>query len=46
MLVLSFCKTFFFLLYMMKEGMENQEIDEEFYHGNYKATKKNDSSLQ
>jgi len=46
MLVLSFCKTFFFLLYMMKESMENQEIDEESYHGNYKATKKNDSSLQ
>ncbi len=46
MLVLSFCKTFFFLLYMMKESMENQEIDEESYHGNYKATKKNDSNLQ
>jgi hypothetical protein len=28
----------------MGESMENQEIDEESYNGNYKATKKNDSS--
>jgi hypothetical protein len=31
---------------MLKESMENQEIDEEFYNGIYKATKKNDSSHQ
>jgi hypothetical protein len=33
-----------FQLYMMGESMENQNIDEEFYDGSYKATKKNDSS--
>jgi len=30
----------------MGENMENQEIDEEFYNGSYKATGKNDSSHQ
>jgi len=29
---------------MMKESMENQEINEESYNGSYKATQKNDSN--